>query len=146
MYAGLLRLLVRFYPRAWRERYGRELIDTAIALDSRRERSRSAVLAGVLAGGVGAWTEVIRARPAGAFLSLGGALAASATAGAIFLAAGGTTAQNFYTSAGDTARLEAAVGSACSLRALGRRVTIVEMNPTTGRVISKTVEVCPRRD
>ena len=144
MYPRLLRILLLVYPPSWRERYGREMTDIAIALDSRRERSRSAVVTGLLAGGVGAWIEVIRARPAGAFLSFGGAFVASAAAAAIFVAVGGSAAQNFRTPSGNASELEASVGSACDLLARGR-VTIVEMDPTTGRVISKTVRVCPRR-
>jgi xanthine/uracil permease len=121
------------------------MTDIAVALDSRRERSRSAVVTGLLAGGVGAWIQVIRTRRARAVLSLGGAVAASAAAAAIILAAGGSTPQNFNAPSSTATQFEASVGNACDLLASGRRLTVVEMDPTTGRVINKDVEVCPRR-
>ena len=67
MYSRLLRLLLLIYPHSWRERYGQEMADIAVALDSRRERSRSAVVAGLMASAV-AWIQVIHNRRTRALL------------------------------------------------------------------------------
>lgn len=144
MYSRLLRLLLLIYPHSWRERYGQEMADIAVALDSRRERSRSAVVAGLMASAVVAWIQVIHNRPTRALLGLAGAVALSAAAVAIILAAGGSAPQNLTPPANAT-QFDASVGSACDLLVGRPRVTVVEMNPTSGRIISKVVEVCPKR-
>lgn len=145
MYSRLLRLLLLIYPHSWRERYGQEMADIAVALDSRRERSRSAVVAGLMASAVVAWIQVIHNRPTRALLGLAGAVALSAAAVAIILAAGGSAPQNLNAPHANATQFEASVGSACDLLVGRPRVTVVEMNPTSGRIISKVVEVCPKR-
>jgi len=59
MEARLLRWALALHPRAWRQRYGQELLDLCEELLMARETTRSRLVLGVLASALAEWTRAI---------------------------------------------------------------------------------------
>lgn len=148
MYRRLVRLLLRLYPPAWRGRYGDELIETATDLDAGRERSRIATLAGILAAAAQARIDdVAENLPSRGLVRVGGATLAAVVAAVVLLSAGtfadGGVATPIRGQASlSRTRLTADLLSLCGPTTAGKRVTFVEMNPNTGRVLAKATHRC----
>ena len=148
-FAGLVRWLVRLYPADWRRRYGNELVATAAQLADNRERSRVAMLAGVFVGGIQAWIEAMGAsRGHRATLVFGSATLAALAAGVVVLVSTGPlTGDPVLASArGDAPishqQVQVDALRLCTSAAAGKRVTFVDMNPNTGRVLAKATHTC----
>ena len=149
MFAHIVRWALRLYPADWRERFGDELVATAAQLDAGRERSRVAMLAGILAGGMQAWIELIRrSRGHRAVLGLGGAAMVALAAGLVILSSAGPLSGDpvLADARGDAPisrqQAQADVLRLCGPTVAGKRVTFVDMDPNTGRVLAKATHKC----
>jgi len=149
MFARIVRWLVRLYPADWRRRYGDELVTTAAQLDASRERSRFAMLVGVLAGGIHAWIDASDSgRARRLVLPFGGVALAALAAGLVMLvSAGHPNGDPVLASArGDAPishhQVEADVLRLCESTVAGKRATFVDMDPTTGRVLARATRTC----
>ncbi len=149
MFRRVMRLLVKAYPLAWRRRYGDELVATAAELDAGRERARIAMLAGVLAGAVHAWIDAVGGwRSKRVFIGLGGVTVAALAAGLVVLVSPGPSGGDPVLAAarGNSAisrqQLRADVVRLCGPMTASKRVTFIDMNPDTGRVLAKATHIC----
>jgi hypothetical protein len=147
MFRRLLQLLLRLYPSAWRARYGDELVQTAADLGADQERSKIAMLVGVVAAATHARIQDISENPPRRrVVSLGGVTLAAVTAAIVMLSAGtfdrgsGVAATRGH--AAISPQLAADVHRLCGSATAGKQVTFVEMNPNTGRVIAKVTHRC----
>jgi hypothetical protein len=146
MYRRIVRLLVRLYPHSWRERYGEELAATAAELDQQRERSKAAVLGGILVAGVHARIEDLAVR-LGRWTMLGlGGVTLAGSAAVIVLVSVGTGGSALGTLQSHSpiaaATLQNRIRGLCGPTTAGKRVTLVEMNPATGQILARTSRRC----
>jgi len=161
----LLRFLLALYPPDWRRRYGHELGDLIGDLGRDRERSRVGMVGGLVVGAVRERARVSRVSVAGAGVALA-VVVALAVAALLTVASTGNGADGPGAHAPAVARgpglpninapeftasvqprdirrrLHATIESLCSSAPVGRRVTAIELDPTTGRILGKIVQTC----
>jgi hypothetical protein len=148
MYPRILRLIVHLYPPAWRKRYGEELAATAKELDLQRERSKTAVLGGIVLTGFRVRIEDLAARLGRrTVMGLGGAtLAAAAAIVLLSVGTGGSTLGPLQAhSPINAALLQNRLRGLCGPTKAGIRVTLVELNPDTGQVLARDSRRCGAR-
>ena len=165
MSGWLLRVLLALYPSDWRSRYGQELRDLIGDLGRDGERSRVAMVVGLVVGAVRERARVSRVSIAGAGVALAVVVALAAAA---LLTVSSTShgadgagrhapavargpgppnirAPEFTASVQPEniqRRLHATIKSLCSSAPVGRRVTAIELDPATGRILGKIVQTC----